>query len=331
MSPPTLTILDVGHGNCAVLEHEGRVAVLDAGSQGAAVSFLEERKLGRIDLLLLSHSDADHIDGALSLIIRASEGLLQIAKIRVNSDAKKDSKLWDDFCHAIDRLQRRGSSLDYKIGLHAGLPGEYSVGGVTIDVVAPSLYLTGKGVGNKDSRGRRITSNSLSAVLRLSFAGRPLALLPGDLDEIGLDDLESHGASLAAELLVYPHHGGAPSGLAARLMDRVRPSVVVFSVGRKKYSNPQPAIIETIRRCAPDVWIACTQLSPHCATEVPPRSPGHLALAPARGREGRECCAGSIVIQLGTQVFTPAREHHLSFVRQLGPSVLCQKALSPTN
>ncbi|MGF1509363.1 MAG: DNA internalization-related competence protein ComEC/Rec2 [Myxococcota bacterium] len=66
--PPRVTFLPVGHGDAAVVEVERRVVVVDSGTLGATRSIVEpylaERGHRRIDLLVLSHRDADHDGGA---------------------------------------------------------------------------------------------------------------------------------------------------------------------------------------------------------------------------------------------------------------------------
>jgi beta-lactamase superfamily II metal-dependent hydrolase len=337
----TLTILDVGHGNCSMIEHAGKVAVIDAGGGGALVTYLAERQITRIDTLLISHADEDHINGLLALLGRVRAGQVSIGIVRINPDAPRQTQIWEDVIYELDQLHRRDRHLDWRVGINATAPGEYDVGGVGIEVVAPSLARAARGVSGRGRDGRVISANSLSVVVRLHFNGRAVALLPGDLDEHGLDDIEA-SSDLQAAMLVYPHHGGRSSGspavFARRLMARVRPQLVVFSIGRERHHNPRPEVVEAIRRVVQNVWIACTQLSRHCATEAMMR-PRHLNVHYARGRDAGHCCAGSIVIQLGGNASTspsglvadPGRELHARFVNELGTGVLCRRALPPVS
>ena len=52
---PTLTILDVGHGNCAVLEHGERTVVLDCGPKTGLLEYLTSRGVHTLDVVLISH------------------------------------------------------------------------------------------------------------------------------------------------------------------------------------------------------------------------------------------------------------------------------------
>ena len=131
-----------------------------------------------------------------------------------------------------------------------------------------------KGVGGTDAAGRTISSNSISACIRVSHLGRCVAILPGDIDRVGVEDLLAKQVDLRAPVLVYPHHGGRPSSAAVRaslerLLRAVSPAVVVFSIGRGRHGTPAPETVMALRDIMPDTRIVCTQLSEHCSAAVP--------------------------------------------------------------
>jgi competence protein ComEC len=79
-----LVLLDVGQGLASVVETRHRVLVFDTGARfgpgfdmgGAVIEpYLRQRGLGRIDTLVVSHGDLDHIGGARSLLARFPVGL----------------------------------------------------------------------------------------------------------------------------------------------------------------------------------------------------------------------------------------------------------------
>ena len=69
-----------------------------------------------------------------------------------------------------------------------------------------------KGPGSVNRSGVRIRSNSISAVISITVAGSSLALLPGDIDHVGLKDLlkNTEDQSLRARILLYPPPWGPP-------------------------------------------------------------------------------------------------------------------------
>lgn len=322
-----LTILDVGHGNCAVLQDRNGVVVIDTGSNNSLMEFLLSENIDSVDTVLLSHADHDHIHGLTALL--ASQQF-RIRRVRVNSDAEKTSKSWRNLTFQLSQKHDQGA-VDFQPALIADMQGTYNVGDVRIEVVAPSGFLAANGPGSTDLRGRTITSNSHSAVIRLVYRGEGAAVFAGDLDEIGLWDLKQRfqGEQIRAKILVFPHHGGhsgmASDEFARAIMDLVRPEMVVFSIGRNRFSNPQPSVVAAIRAMNPRAWIACTQLSQHCSREL--LVPGaQYSLSVASRTLPGPSCAGSIQVRFGQGLeIRPVRTEHGLFVDRVGTSALCRK------
>jgi len=324
------TILDVGHGNCAILTAEYTV-VVDAGRGSALLEFLTEQGIDRVDTVLVSHSDADHLGGLIALL---SARVAEVGSVYLNSDALQSSRVWADMTYELDQLQR-SSSLDFRTSLVEGDRFDVGDPAVSIAVVAPRPYLAAIGPGGRDHEGRRLSGNSMSAVVTVQHGDEIVLMLPGDLDGVGLDHLAATHPEIEADVLVFPHHGGnaarsssvrANAEFAERLAHLVRPSTVVFSIGRSSHGNPRPEVVDAVRAVVPDVRIACTQLSEHCAAEVPAVAPTHLLEVFAAGRDRRRCCAGTITIDLGIALEPrPSRDAHEAFVRAATSTPLCMR------
>lgn len=321
-----LCFLDVGHGNSTVLiAGEESVVIVDVGRQSALSEFLLQQGITQIDSIYLSHADADHI-GALTGIIATQQ--VSIGRVFLNGDASKETKTWDDLLYVLDRARKAGL-LEASPALVAGeterLPGD-----VCLRVLGPSWYLATKGAGSTHRSGGKIQTNSISAVISITVAGATLALLPGDLDGVGLADLMENGTDMRASILVYPHHGGRPGGstepglYARTLLGAVNPKLVVFSIGRGQYATPNPETVLAIRDTIPDARIVCTQLSQHCAKELPNQPATHLSQVFARGRAGRACCGGTVVVPLDDlAAVLPKATPHGEFIRTNAPTALC--------
>jgi len=322
MPAPRLAILDVGHGNSAVLFDMDGV-VIDAGQGSALLEYLTENEVETIDVVLLSHADADHVGGLVQLL---ASGKFSIGKVRLNTDSDKQSKMWDDLVYELDQLD---DAVEFRPSLTSDDSGEFDQGEIHIEIAGPSNYLTSKGAGSVDRNGRKLTSNSLSAVVRLLKDGKPVALLPGDLDDIGFDDLLNHDVDLRARICVFPHHGGRPSSgdpaqFVEALCNAVSPSLIIFSIARGMHQTPRPEIIAAVREALPKTRIACTQLSEHCAETVPGLDPGHLTKAFSRGRHTRRCCSGTILVSMGERIrILPQTKQHGAFIESAAPDALC--------
>jgi competence protein ComEC len=329
---PVLTILDVGHGNCAVLKDENGVVVIDAGANNSLMEYLLMENIREVDTVLLSHADHDHINGLTALLVSQQ---FRIRRVRVNSDAEKTSRSWRGLTLQLSQQHDEGT-VDFQPALVADMRGTYDVGQVGIQIVAPSSFLAAHGPGSMDRRGKTITSNSHSAVIRLVYRGEGAVVFAGDLDEIGLYDLTERfsGEELRAKVLVFPHHGGrsgmASETFARRVMDIVRPEMIVFSIGRGRFGNPQPSVVAAVRAVNPNVWIACTQLSLQCSGELLVPGPQHLLRSLPLRRPPLPCCAGNIEVRFGPQLeVRPIRSDHGAFVSRVGIAALCRRPLPP--
>lgn len=320
-----LSILDVGHGNCAVLCRSGRVVVVDAGPKSGLLEFLESLNITHVDLILISHADADHIGGLVGLI---SSGKFTFNEIRVNSDSLKRSKAWDDLAFELDNIARNGH-VNFTPSLTEQESGQYDFEGIGIEILAPSRYLATKGPGGVDRYERKITSNSISSVIKITFDGEPLALFTGDIDDVGLANLAESGNRINAPILVFPHHGGDCGAtdlvqFCRTIYNLVQPKIIIFSLGRDKFNNPKPEIVAALKSQSQDLRMMCTQLSRQCATDLPTNEPEYLDATFSLGREGRKCCTGTIVIPFDNPAaLLPIQSRHHAFIVENAPSALC--------
>ena len=72
-SLPNLVVVDVGHGNAAVLRDTGGVVVFDTGKGPALVEFLKHNSITEVEALVLSHADDDHIGYAAQFAASQAE------------------------------------------------------------------------------------------------------------------------------------------------------------------------------------------------------------------------------------------------------------------
>jgi competence protein ComEC len=222
---PELLVLDVGQGDAMLLRVPGRRAVLvDGGGTpfsdydvGREIVVPALRALGvrRLDLVVASHADVDHIEG-LQAVLRAVPvgGLVH--------GVASDAPAWRALA-ATARAEnvplipvRRGN--------------RFSLGDVELHVLHPGAEALASARPNDES-----------VVLRVDWRGRPWALLAGDVSS----EVERTLPVPPLHLLVAPHHGSAAS-TGADLLRAARPRDVAISVGRNRYGHPAEAVLERI-------------------------------------------------------------------------------------
>lgn len=321
-----LVILDVGHGNCAVLHSQGSVCVIDAGPGTTLLEYLDAEQIAAVDLVLLSHADQDHIGGLLGLL---TSGTVTVKQVFLNTDSEKRTRVWETLVAELGRHWEDGTTF-FQPSLSAQQPA-FTVGKATVEVLGPSPTMAALGPGQKMPSGERITSNAVSAVLRVSYDGKPVGLLAADMDAVGLSDIVTRATppSMRSPLIVFPHHGGGTGTNATSftrdLIAAVQPDTVAFSVGRGRFNNPQPEIVQTVRSTRPNARIVCTQLASHCSSSTPSKAPNHLAPTFANGRRKNFCCAGSLVVEFGRRRLTlfPDQRQHIEFIKAHASSPMC--------
>jgi beta-lactamase superfamily II metal-dependent hydrolase len=331
----TLTVLDVGHGNAAVLRGPDAVIAIDAGpGRNAMLEYLLQQKIPRLDAVVISHADEDHLRGLIAVLESDS---VSVAKVYLNSNAVKRSQVWDDLLWSLDGKHDEGA-LDFQVALNAGDTLPRVAEGIDLEVVTPHRYLGGHGVGWTDKQGRRATTNTLSIVLRLVVDGEPQVLLASDIDEMGLAYAADRQADLTAPHLIFPHHGGNVGekataddneAFARRLVAQVRPHTVVFSTGRGSHATPRPEIMRATRSSTEaEPRILCTQLSKHCRPNAePPQSAfGHLLPVYSAGAHTQRCCAGTLRFTVRNGPLIPSSDAHETFKTEHSPSALCRVA-----
>lgn len=212
-----LVVFDVGQGLAVAAQTRDHALLYDAGpdfsgeaDSGNRILVPALRALGieRLDGMVLSHNDLDHIGGAASVRQAMPVGWLSSSLPDGHPLRQQD-----------DRLCADGQSWEWN--------------GVRFDVLHPGATKT---VYDK----RR--DNELSCVLRIGIGDQSI-LLAGDIEKNGERRLlKQHGGELHTTLLVAPHHGSkSSSGLdfvAATLPDHA-----VFTAGyRNRFGHPHEEV-----------------------------------------------------------------------------------------
>ncbi|MEZ4269411.1 MAG: DNA internalization-related competence protein ComEC/Rec2 [Myxococcota bacterium] len=225
-----LTAIDVGHGDALVVElPSGQTVMVDTGGHhragadsrlatGRLVPALTRLGIARLDLLIITHADHDHVGAAAALAERVPIDELWLPACDAESPA-------------VMAVARRVAAQGGRVRqVHQAPPTEF--GGASLEILWPPPELTGP-----DGRCE-ISKNDAALVLSLRYAGRHL-LLTADIEkdtEAAL--LAASGARLRADILKVGHHGSRSSSSDA-FLDAVRPRIAVAS-GRRTRSTMPP-------------------------------------------------------------------------------------------
>lgn len=321
MDLPELIVLDVGHGNCAVLRDTDAVTVIDCPPPATTlVETLEVLDINVIDHILISHADMDHAGGLPTLLSK-----IRVRNVHINPDASKRGPRWVEIREALNLHNKLGTKVHRALG--AEVSKEINSGQVEIEILAPSLAEGLSGASGEDRKRRKLESNSVSAVIGLIHNSHRAVLLPGDLDEVGLENLLIDQDNIEASILIFPHHGGSAKSMdnynfARKLCSLVKPRLVIFSLergrffGKNRSENPRGDIMKGVIAAIPNAHIMCTQLSGKCAAKNPISDFSHLSNLPALGFDNDSCCGGTIAITInGKQTsYVPLLSSHRAFI-----------------
>ena len=214
--------LDVGQGDAFLVEFDGRALLIDGGPDPARLLAQLGASLPpwkrRIDVVALTHAHADHADGLLGVLDRYEVGL---AIEPVGLNAGTVATAWSDRI-ARSQVPRRAVAAGTRMRVGDAILAVLSPNGDPL-VDVPSLVL-------------RLERGSFSM------------LFMGDATDRAQADLLLNPTSLAARVYVPPHHGAA-SPHAKPLVDAVRPSAAVISVGaQNRYGHPTPETLAALGR-----------------------------------------------------------------------------------
>ena len=218
---PLVTFLDVGQGDAILLrDPSGRVALIDGGRDSLVlIDALRRHRIGRIDLLVATHGDTDHVGGFDGIFGDRSIG-----------------RLW-----APDHPDP-GPEMEALIATA-------TAAGVPVDRVSQGIsYALGDIVLEALGPRRRYAERNDGSIVLWVIAGKTL-LLPGDIGAVAQRELPP----LQPDVLLVPHHGSSTTDLA--WLATTVGTLAVISVGPNTYGHPAPEILAVLAETGTDVRV----------------------------------------------------------------------------
>src|SRR6056297_3415583 len=201
------------------------------------LAYLRRHGIARIDHLVVSHNDADHIGGNAAIIEHYQTEADGIGAV-YDSGIAASTRTYAEYLDAVE---------EHDVTLYETREGDaIRFGAVDVDVFGPpDPYLASE------------ARNENSIVLKLTH-GETSFLLSGDAE----DDQEAYlvdtyGSELRSTVLKAGHHGSSSSS-SESFMDAVRPrAVVISSAYDSRYGHPTEAVLERFSdRSIPAYWTA---------------------------------------------------------------------------
>jgi len=230
-----LTFIDVGYGDAILLEFpKGKKMLIDGGGlredrfdigKNVVAPFLWKRKIRKLDYLVLTHPDPDHLNGLNFVASHFSIG--QFWESGARTDSEPYLKLKD---HLLKKGIRIGS-------MNEGSPPRV-IHGVRVSFLNPPA-----GVLAYARKAGPFSPNNLSLVIKIQFKNIGI-LLPGDVEKEAEYHMLREGYPLDADILKIPHHGSSSSS-TPYFLQKVMPSWAVLSAGERNIGRlPHPEVLK---------------------------------------------------------------------------------------
>ena len=214
-----VTVLDVGQGQCILLQSEGKNFLVDCGGSvdthaaDEAAALLQGQGITSLDGMIITHYDYDHAAGAVHLLTRVGTQRLYLPNC-----ADQDG--------TAEVLQ------SYKGG--------------QVQIVSEDLLITFGNVKITLVPSTNRLNDNESGMCVLFQTENCDILITGDRSAAGERELLEHMKLPELEVLIVGHHGSKYS-TSRELLLMTKPQYAFISVGDNHYGHPTEEVLERLR------------------------------------------------------------------------------------
>jgi len=221
-----ITCLNVGHGQAILAQLPGKANILfDAGSlhksdigRQTVAAFLDYSGINKIDAIIISHNDIDHINGIPEIVEHCEVGE---KAVYANAAFFGKTDEWGTAKFLKERLSEKGFEIKNLKDLNVN-------GAAKIKFIWPSERIC---------ENEELDDNDKSLVSLIEFAGIKI-LLCSDIEEFAQRELLRLTPNLKADVVVVPHHGSAKT-LEAGFLENLDADILIYSCGLRQYERQQ--------------------------------------------------------------------------------------------
>ncbi|MEH7437493.1 DNA internalization-related competence protein ComEC/Rec2 [Neobacillus drentensis] len=236
-----VTMIDVGQGDSILIQlpfHKGTILIDTGGTmqyhveewrqranpfevgKDVVVPFLKGKGVTKIDKLILTHGDIDHIGGSFSILEELKVKQILIPSVIAPSETELD---------IIKIAKKKGIPV---IKVAAG--DHWNIDEFEFFILSPERNFAGE-------------RNSGSIAFVSSLGGRNW-FFGGDLDQEGEEKIIKRYPHITIDVLKAGHHGSKTSS-AELFIHQVKPKTVLISAGEKnRFGHPHQEVLERLKK-----------------------------------------------------------------------------------
>lgn len=231
----SFTMLDVGQGDGLFFRTDsGMTCLIDGGSSDVKqvgrrriLPFLKEQGVGKLDYIMITHTDRDHISGVEELLEQAGgPGGMKIGALLISEQSGREEA-------GIELKDLAGK---------AGIDVKMIKAGTVLEDKSTKLLCI-----HPEKGAQYADRNAGSLVFRLIY-GEFSMLLTGDLEETGEREILENGAELQCDILKAGHHG-ARSSTTEEWLEKAQPELTLISCGQdNSYGHPHGETLDRLEK-----------------------------------------------------------------------------------
>lgn len=270
MKKQIVRFLDVGHGDSSVLYLKNRrsgnesVVVIDIADSDKLLTELTNHKIRVVDLIIISHSDADHCRGVNDFLEKyMAVGIVK--SVCFNLDRRLPTKTMSLMLKKFLEIYHK-----QRITLLTGQNDTPVPKRELISCDDSKLFLIYPNAAEYAETYLSNNTNDTSIVCLLENNACNV-LFSGDLEESGWQKLIGRMPELRCDVLKMPHHGAfydEESGMGLKgIVTVLSPKDAIISSGEnQKYKHPKEQTVKLLRNKQINVY--CTEFTSLCHCDL---------------------------------------------------------------
>lgn len=228
-----IIFFNVGQGETSLISYKGKHIVIDIGStsdklsQNILLNYLKKRNISKLDLVIISHFDLDHVNGVIEILNN-----IQVTNI-IYAIPLEENKIYNDIIKNIE------SKNINQIIVESG--DIFSFNNIQIEILYP-----GKRRIKNDAN-----SNSIVCIIKIN---KKRILYTGDATIETEKELLNSNVIKKIDILKVGHHG-SKSSTSERFIQKLKPQIAVISSKKKVFGHPSEIVLQVLEKYNVDIYI----------------------------------------------------------------------------